>query len=212
MKYEDCSCRLVPEGAEVIVFEHGRGAKVDESPYSSPKVFRAHSHDIDGSPCKKGIHTVRHPYEVIVSACEWHKIVARPWVDNKRENGRTYREHVLGSDGLLYEMGHRSRQTIMEMYHWSYDDERFLNVKLEDFWDDFEGTTKRVADWLELDQEVVMSCTDNLDIRKNVPDYATNRTGQKWRWQNVFTDEHFAAFAEMFPNDTLEKLGYGDEQ
>jgi hypothetical protein len=218
LSYEDCSSNPVTDGTDLIVFEYGPGpnlksradvmAVCSRTSSLSREVFHAYRHDIDGSLCRKGIHTIRHPYEVIVSAYEHHKTLKREWVDKKRKNGLSYRESLLKDDGLMFEMNNASRRVIMEMYHWDYDDERFLNIKLEDFWEDLEGTARRVADWLDIDQDVMLSCTAGLDIKKNVPSYANNRTGKKWRWQNLFTDEHIEAFNDLFPKDTLEKLGY----
>lgn len=46
------------------------------------------------------------------------------------------------------------------------------------------------------------------DMRRCPQKKATNKTGKKWRWPEALSDELLAEFAEMFPNDLMEKLGY----
>jgi len=79
---------------------------------------------------------------------------------------------------------------------------------MEEFWEDYKGTIIRVSEHLEIDFGSLMN--KKFDIRHVIPPYATNQTGKKWKWPNLLNEEHKKMFRDLFPDDTLERLGYSD--
>jgi len=198
IKYYDVSLMsAVPDDAELVVYEQNKG------------MLLSYRCSIDSKMVSKGVHIVRHPYEVVVSGYNWHKSIDRKWVNKPMiEGGKSYKENLLQPDGVLYEMRHRAMDTIFDMYHWDYSDGRFLNIRLEDFRERFEDTIRRMALHLGFDPDLLLSLSNRFDICNGIPDYATNRTSEKWLWPKMFTEEHFLAFAEIFPSDVFARLGY----
>jgi hypothetical protein len=198
LEYYDVSLMsFIPETAQIVVYEQD----------SKKPPFSSYRCEINESTISKGIHVIRHPYEVIVSGYNWHKIIEADWV-NRKNNGMSYKDHLLKNDGLIYEMKNRAKETIFSMYNWDYQDKRFLNLKMEQFWEDFDGTVEKMAKYLDLDEEVLASASRKFNIREKIPPYATNQTGKKWKWESVLCDEHIKLFNELFPSNTLRKLGY----
>jgi hypothetical protein len=213
MRYYDMSRRIeLPEDAQVIMYESkilerevGRATLAVQSDNCYGCTFDINACNV------KGIHTIRNPYEIIVSAYHHHQVCKADGVDKLRVGDISYREHVqqcTDKEGLLFEMNNMSKITIDRLYNWNYDDERFLTLKMEDFYEDFEGTVDKMFSHLKMHYDYnLIKC---FDIKENIPWYATNTTGKKWRFPDFFDDELLTEFRKTFPEDVFEKLGYED--
>ncbi|MCP4459447.1 MAG: hypothetical protein GY816_15715 [Cytophagales bacterium] len=202
MRFYDISkMDLVPDDADIIVYEQDS---------KSGHSFSANNCDIDMNKYNiKGIHSIRNPYEVIVSSYNWHKQVEKEWI-YELYDGISYKDQLLMDGGLMFEMRNRSRHTILAMLNWDYSDDRFLNIKLEDFYDDFNGSIQRMAKHLGLDSDVMIAESGEFDMTRNLPNYATNRTGKKYKFPSILTKEHLMVFDEIFPSHVFSRLGYED--
>jgi hypothetical protein len=89
----------------------------------------------------RGLHLIRDPRDVVISAMHYHGKSEEPWLHEPLEKfgGLTYQQALLASkpeDRLLFEMQHASKETIDEMMAWNFIDSRFLNVRYEDLMTD----------------------------------------------------------------------------
>jgi hypothetical protein len=127
---------------------------------------------------------VRHPWEIITSGYNYHKVCQEWWatelgsnfyagtiVDAQRlypegnlSNDMTYQNRLrmlTTEDGLEYEMRHAGQLTVEAMYYWRYYDmPNVLTVKLEDF-RDFRMPLMRILRHFgipeEMDRDVVVA-------------------------------------------------------
>jgi hypothetical protein len=67
----------------------------------------------------RGIHSIRNPANIIVSACKYHKKSKENWLHVKKFDGLSYQEKLLSlndfQDQLIFEMSHSSYSTIKKM-------------------------------------------------------------------------------------------------
>jgi hypothetical protein len=216
--YYDISLKeSIPSDADIVLFELSPPPKqiTREFKQSAFTKIKMLPNNI------KGVHMIRNPFEVIVSAYNHHRRINKPWVHERREefDNKSYREQLcnLNTDnGLIFEMNHISKSTILDMYEWDYSDDRFLNVKLEDFFDDFDKTAALIAEFLDLDPEKVVSIANKHNIyhlidKNNIPDHVTNRTGKKYRYPDFFKEKHYDCFFKLFQSDIFDKLGYDNK-
>jgi len=206
--YDVSKSSFIPHDADVIVYE-GKGLeeikdKYEMEGYRSKFDFRKYN--------IKGIHVIRNPFEIIVSAYKFHKTENRPRLDVKHKEwgNKSYRECLHMDNGLIFEMEQQSRRVINAIYSWDYSDKRFLNIKLEDFYDDFDKTIIKIANHLGFNSEIMLFQAKKYDIQQNIPNYATNKTGNKYTYPNFFKKEHYEHFFTLFPSDIFNKLGYLD--
>jgi hypothetical protein len=205
--YDLSTAAEVPNDADVVVYESG-GQAVQPSEFR----FESYGGDLQIQNLKfKGVHVVRHPFEIISSAYRWHKTIHRPWLDEEwRGTGKSYKEHLLSEDGIAFEMKHLSRKVIMYMYFFPYSDHRFLQVKLEDFEANYDSTIASIARHLGIPQEVMLktSAPFNLNTMTHYPSYVTRTKLEKRSHVALFAPHHYDLFHELFPPDLLCRLGY----
>lgn len=183
-----------------------------------------------------GIHVIRHPLEVICSGYRYHLVCQEPWcistaytpLQRKADvsatcpilynfNGLSYQQKLSSlpeREGLLFEMNGRSFHTIMDMYNWDYGDNRFLNVKLEDVDNDYDGTFSRIFSFLGLDPSECLPIVRRYDLKRIAHEqvelnlHVTNKSGG-WTWKKYFSDSSMLdEFHRTFPDDLITKLGY----
>jgi hypothetical protein len=198
----------VPAQADVIVYESSLREYGDTEEYR----FESYGGDLGIQPLPfKGVHTIRHPYEVIASAYRWHRKIDRPWLHEEfRGTGKSYKQHLESADGLAFEMRAVSRGAILNMYRFPAADPRFLTLRLEDFAADYDGTVVRLARHLELPAGLLLetSAPFNLRTMATFPDHVTRTRVDDRSHVELFEPHHYALFRETFPADLLAKLGY----
>lgn len=179
----------------------------------------------------RGVHIIRHPYEIICSGYLYHKACNESWcVDVKQRTEAQHKKYNFGglsyqqilnsldqSCGISIEILGRSYDAIMDMYNWDYSDERFLNIKFEDFSADFEGTIINLCTQFNIVDDLPNSSLLNKLKRCNVDGWSkaerrrnmhiTNISGGE-RWPTMLGDHHFKIIQEKYPPDLLQKIGY----
>ena len=197
----------VPSDADVIVYESGGEA-------NHPDEFRFESYSGDLNIQKlnfKGVHVIRHPLEIISSAYRWHKKIDRPWVEKEwKGTGKSYKEHLQSKDGIEFEMKNVSRRVIMNMYNFPYSDKNFLNLRLEEFTENYDSTIMKIAQHLGIPEEIMLktSAPFNLNAMSNYPSYVTREKLEKHSHIALFEPHHYDLFRKLFPTDLLSRLGY----
>jgi len=185
--YDLSTASSIPSDADIIVYE-SKGT-LENSSYK----FESYGGDLKLQDLKfLGIHVIRHPYEIIASAYRWHKKIDRPWVHEEWEDaGMTYKENLM-RDGI------------------SFDDRRFLTLKLEDFNDHYEATISRIARHLKLSEKLLLQTSQpfNLHSMPNYPTYVTRKTTENRTYLDLFQPHHYDLFRQLFPSDILTRLGY----
>jgi hypothetical protein len=181
----------------------------------------------------RGVHVVRHPYQVVVSAYLFHRKCDEPWCTRigypARVDGQVYSRgefsyqqclNQLGQrEGLLFEIEGRSRGTLSDLYRWDYADPRFLNVKFEALMSDFDATMRGIFRHLELDSLGVDALLQ-VARRHNVATWSkeqrdrdphiVNKERRMYTYPDYLTADHLARIRELFPADLLAKVGYAE--
>lgn len=217
LHYYDLSFNLrMPNDADVILFE----VNAEQDFQYCETVLAIQKYKI------KGIHMVRNPFEFITSSYNFFRnqpISHWKAAYDKGHPLRKVREIIsetyarvlqlqsLDTDeGLAFEINNISKKIIMDVYAWDYSDDRFLNIKLEDFYDDFDKTVGLAAEFLGLDVSKSIGIARKHDIHRmdKLPHWVTNLTGKKYRYPDFFKEKHYDQFYKIFPPDIFTKLGY----
>ncbi|GEM_PF-5680603 len=98
----------------------------------------------------------------------------------------------------------------MNIYHFPFSDRRFLNLKLEEFENDYQSTISRIAGHLEFSEEILLRVSKPFDLNTivNYPAYVTRSQLDTKTYHSLFQPHHYDLFRELFPPDTLSRLGY----
>ena len=189
-----------------------------------------HSH-IDFSIINRpiiGTHMIRNPCAIIVSAYEYHKTTKEGWANRKikKLDKMTYKD-ILNSlsekDGLIFEMKNTlyiesSKNTIMDMYNWDYENPNFLEFKYEDLMTNYNGTLSNMFKHYGFTKDMIHTALiiaaeynirkkDEKDLQKN--GHITNKSIDLDKWKTYFNNpELIQKFRRIYPVDIFDKIGY----
>ena len=121
------------------------------------------------------------------------------------------------SSGLEYEMRNVARLTICSLYNWPYyNNPNVLTLKFEDF-KEFDVTIEKIARFFLFNDEsipkIVYACSQH-DLHRqskdliNQNEHITNKELIPYVYKKLWEPHHYNVFKELFPEDTLKKLGY----
>jgi hypothetical protein len=131
-------------------------------------------------------------------------------------NGVSYQKNLLRRDndaGLAFEMDHYADWTVKAMASWQ-PDAATIDIKLEDFMADFDGTLVTILQHFgmsEIDIPSVLKAAASADINRmseariNINPHIHSRSISKWR--NMLTSKQIATFEERY-GDAIRALGY----
>ncbi len=208
LNYYDLSVTSeIPRDADVIVYESDRRLN-----HSGEYKFASYGGDLGIQNINfRGVHVIRHPYEIIASGYRWHKKIDRPWVKEEwKGTGKSYQELLNSGDGLAFEMRNVSKDVIMNIYNFPFSDTRFLTIKLEDFLENYEHTIACIAQHLGIPKKILLktSAPFNLNTMSKYPKYVTRKKLDQPSYIELLEPHHYDLFREIFPPDLLSKLGY----
>jgi hypothetical protein len=165
----------------------------------------------------RGVHIVRDPRDLIVSATHYHSHSDEPWLHIKRRDfgGLTYQEKLNSyesfSDQLLFEMEHASARNIRTMKDWNYDDGRFLNAKYERLIQDYRlDYFQKLFEHLEFRELAIGWClvaAYRNSLFSGTVKSKHVRSGKPRQWPDFFEPVHRKKFDDLFGN-VLEKMNY----
>lgn len=197
----------------------------------------------DNSPDDKYLIFIRHPYEIITSGYNYHKVCEETWATNNEnmlwwwienhftpvsvEANREVIEHTNFSmgvpyqtklnnmsveEGLKYEMRTVGKLTVMGMYEYPhYDKANVMTIRMEDLFNNYSGTVKRMLEFLELDPNIDLSMfevnsMDRESIENDV--HITNKERVMYKYKEQWTPAIYELADQLFPVDLLEKFNY----
>ena len=165
----------------------------------------------------QGLHIIRDPRDVIVSACFYHQKSDEPLLHVPRDEfgGLTYQQKLcsLGNidEQLLFEMKYSAGANIRDMVEWDYSNPNFMNIKYEDLLADTHLLLfHRIFSFLGFPAEalpVALRAAYDNSLFSGKVFSAHVQSGQTARWKRYFKPVHKERFHELF-GDTLIKLGY----
>ena len=191
----------------------------DLPPDSYDIYFHSHS-DFDFSKIKnryKGMHIIRDPRDLIVSATHYHVKSDESWLHIKRPEfgNMTYHEKIntysTFGDQMLFEMENSSAREIRSIMNWDYTDKRFLNVHYEELMQDnrlelFERIFRHLGfrEW-HIGWCLMIAYRNSLFSGGVKSQHV--RSGKSRQWPEYFKPPHKKRFNELF-GDVLVLSGY----
>lgn len=179
----------------------------------------------------KIIHITRHPYEVIVSGYNYHKITTEGWcIDPKKKtsannkqysfNGLSYQEKLNTLDmesGIDFEMVGRSYDVIMDMYNFKHkNNPNCLNMKMEDLFTNDIKFIQTIIKFLNIKQLKIKNILDHESLYLNTNEksnlHSTNKSMDPMKHKTIFSEKNYETFLKIFPKDTFLKLNYNDKE
>jgi hypothetical protein len=169
----------------------------------------------------RGLHMIRDPRDVIVSACFYHQDSAEEWlhVPRRRFEGLTYQQKLNSyssfEDRLLFEMEHVSLLTIKEMWCWDYRNPAFMELRYEQLIvDESLQLFRELFEFLGfsgpgLDEALEIAYRRSL-FSGQVAQGGHVRSGEAGQWRQYFGESHKRRFLDLFGN-TLVDLGYEED-
>lgn len=153
------------------------------------------------SPDYRGLRVIRDPRQVLVSNYFHHKgdhpiEGSTGWYWDQLAEDKPRLNELSLEDGLLYEMGHISRDVLDDqLFSWE-PDPRVMETRLEDIRSDGEGFLRRLSEWLDLDVAPSAGPShENADSRD---------------WREVFTPKVAAAFKSRWGTELIA-TGYASD-
>lgn len=165
----------------------------------------------------RGIHLVRDPRDMIVSAAFYHQTSSEKWlhVPLPEFSGLTYQQKINSyasfDDKLLFEMEHSSFENIRNMMRFDCPDGSFKRIKYEDLIDDrdltqfeqmfaFLGFRDRAMAWC-------LAAARRNSLFGGAARIKHVRSGRASQWPEYFRPAHHARFDELFKG-VLEQFNY----
>lgn len=106
------------------------------------------------NPQARFLHMIRDPRDILLSGQRYHlraPLGNEKWLGQPRQDlgGKSYQEHIQNLpdriDQLLFEMGEKHDETVMEMLCWPYGHPRAVDLRYEDMIEDHDCARFRAA-------------------------------------------------------------------
>ena len=169
-------------------------------------------------PGWRGLHVVRDPRDLLVSAANYHTRSSESWLHEPKAEfgGRTYQQTVnaLGTleERMLFELDHVTGEDIRAMLAWRFGRPQMLELRYEKLVG--QGATAYFGDAVRAwslppaEHRLLVELFGYFSIGN--PGAKGNRhirNANSGQWRKHFTPRVEARFAQMFP-DAVAKLGY----
>jgi Sulfotransferase domain len=192
----------------------------DPPPYRGDVLFHPHSgfDDTITAGDFRGLHLVRDPRDIAISALRYHRDSKELWLHEPRDEfgGVTYQEKLnsLSQDEqFLFDLRGSTSDTLRQILAWRYDDPRFFEATYEQLITDQRGEYfASIMRHLGFDSLSVAASTA-VFLRcsiagKPLPaDHRHIRSGRPEQWKRGWRRWHGERFIEAF-GDCLIRLRY----
>lgn len=166
----------------------------------------------------RGLHLIRDPRDVIVSAAFYHATSTERWLHVKRAEfgGLTYCEKINSypsiDDRISFEMEHDSRRTVEQLSGWDYSNPRFFEATYESLLADEDlRTFHDIFTFLGFPGRSIPRCLRaayaNSLFSGRVRASGHVRSGRVQQWRQHLGPHHRKRFLSLF-GDVLVRLGY----
>lgn len=170
------------------------------------------------SSAYRGVHVIRDPRDLIVSATHYHQTSDEPWLHEATDElgGMTYQEKICSyssfDEQMLFEMENSSFYNIVEMVELEErDDDRFMTVKYEEMIEDYSlARFEEMFEFLGFQGPALGWCLVSAyrnSLFSGGVDSGHVRSGKAVQWPEYFAPVHEKRFEELF-GDALVRLGY----
>lgn len=197
--------------------DHGHGARC----HDACDVFLSYDSRCsweDSVRSWKGVHLIRDPRDVIVSAAFYHATSSEPWLHEKVRafGGLTYSEKINSyaclEDRIAFEMEHDSHRTVAEIVAWDYADPRFHEARYETLLEDHDLLRfHEIFTFLGFPGGAIPTCLRaahrNSLFSGRVARSGHVRSGRPQQWREHLTPMLRKRFTAIF-GDALIRLGY----
>jgi hypothetical protein len=184
--------------------------------------FESHSRFTQQTPNDyRGLHQIRDPRDLIVSAAFYHQTSDEAQLHVAREEfgGRTYQQTLCAlpslEEKINFEMTHSSGSNIRAMLEWSYDQPAFFEARYEDLIGDVDllrfheiFTFLGVAGWA-IPSALRLAWQGSL-FSGEVDRSPHIRSGAVGQWKEHFSPTNRRRFVDHF-GDAAVRLGYEDD-
>jgi hypothetical protein len=164
----------------------------------------------------RGLHIIRDPRDMVVSACFYHQKAGETWLHKPLEifDGLTFQQKINSfpsfSEKMAFQMQYMD--TPQKMAEWDYSNNNFIEVKYEDLIaDDQLYLFHKVFDFLGFPGRYIpvllKIAYQNSLFSGNLKKGVHHRSGKTQQWRQHFSPENKELFIERF-GDVLIKLGY----
>lgn len=166
----------------------------------------------------RGVHVIRDPRDLIISATHYHQTSDESWLHEPRSDfgGMTYQEKICSyssfDEKMLFEMENSSFHNIVEMVEVEEsDDDRFMGVKYEEMIEDRSlARFEEMFEFLGFQGPALGWCLVSAyrnSLFSGGVDSRHVRSGKAVQWPEYFAPVHEKRFEELFGN-ALVRLGY----
>jgi hypothetical protein len=166
----------------------------------------------------RGLHVIRDPRDIAISAMRYHRDSAERWLHVPREEfgGQTYQQKLNSlspDDQFAFELAHQTQATVRQLLAWRYGQQEYFEARYEDLMDDRSGLLfGRILRHLGFDT-FAASLGMTVFVRKSIAGKAVPamhphiRSGEKAQWKKAYRRWHGERFVETL-GDCLIVLGY----
>jgi hypothetical protein len=187
-------------------------------------VFEAHSHFPDLAAIDpqyrahfRGLHMIRDPRDVAISAASYHAMAPEPWlhVPQAKFGGLSYQEKNKSfpsvKEKILFELDNANRRIVRQMVTFENQDV-FRDVKYEDMIEDIKLTAwQEILSYLGFEESemttVLEAVWDNSLFGGKQSHGAHIMSGATEQWRHVFDADLLTEYTNRFGAE-LVKLGY----
>ena len=170
----------------------------------------------------KCVHIVRHPFEIVCSGYKYHTKCEEAWLTSTKykKYDKSYQailKSLSEEEGVNFEIENVAGTTIKNMMSFEYyNDDRFMHVRLEDFYLDFESTLQSICEFIGFSYERLIKKSyihnkfdKDFDSAKK---HVTNKSEKIYIFDELLSNKHKNKINKLIKEhqqfDFMKKFSY----